>query len=446
MTESLKWLKSWLKSGEKSKTQFDKLSNEMVLLILDQLDFPDLLLIAEMDDRLATLACDVFRRKNFTVEFDSLSMYSRISPAVGLLYLSGILDASQNRTLIPYRIQPSVIVIHDMDFAVKFMKLFGWGIQKIKINYRANIPIIWDASRKYMLRSNIEEIGKMINEYCDETLLSIEFHDVYYNALKYMPKPFQRVTHVEFTGRVPQDKKQNLSMNELFPALHHLSLRNMPGINNYLVDTFPNLEQLSLDIADGNEAIMRLIALNPQIRNAELGNITSQYLDALLPQLDSLAVVNLNNVNSIHFENITTFEVMDYNMAPNQITFSNLQTLKMGFKWNAESMDGWIVFLQNHPNISRFEMNYVDLMTFVDIKPLLTQLPNIREMYIDSFEAQRLDDDVIANFIQNHEHLTKVVLTSYNHYQDEMFQQKLNGSAWAVTVQDQEMLFQRQLL
>lgn len=383
VTNSVKWLKSWMKSEERAKTHFDKLSNEMVLSILDQMDFPELLSIAEVDDRLAVLASDAFRRKRFTVEFDPFEMYmyrsSRISSMLEMANLIELMDDTDS-SFIPYTCSDTRIVIKEEKFALQMLKLFGMSIEKIKIRYGMNIPPIFDAIKKFISRTNIEKIGKMINEYCDETLMSIEFRDIHYNSLKYMPNPFQQVTQVKFVGSVPQHNKQKLSMNELFPALRRLSLEDIPDINEYLLDTFPHLEHLSLKVHYGNKTLGRLMDLNPQIQSVKMHYPGSHYLE----------------------------------------------------------------FLENNRNISRFEILYFQLKES-ELERLMALLPNVKEMTLDSYTAEGINVDAIAKSLHNHEHLMTLILKCICNLEGEIFRQKFNGSGWKMIDQNsnRRILLQR---
>lgn len=321
-------------------------------------------------------------------------------------------------------------IINDIRMIEDTLKYFGRFIPKIQLK---NV----NGNAKYS-----EKIMKLINEYCSETLVSMEilFNDselLNFNSLKYAIKPFKRVEYLSIGGNMPQTSDIPL-MNETFPALKRLSLSTYSPNNEFINYHFPQLEQAHLYVLD-IDYVDEFLDLNPQIKTIELAEATPVTLRKLamkFPQLEELTIESTGAISDdeekIHFNNVTTFTMnYAYKNTAKHLHFPALQQFNIDF--NGDESNDWIDFVKNHKHLTRFNLKYSYLLDNSTFTALTAELPNLVEMSV--IHTKRVGDlisaNVIVEFLEKTEYLVKFVTNACSAEDRSVIQEKL-ANTWII--------------
>lgn len=332
-------------------------------------------------------------------------------------------------------------IINDIRMIEDTLKYFGRFIAKIQLK---NV----NSNAKYS-----EKIMKLINEYCSETLVSIEilFNESElsnFNSLKYAIKPFERVEYLSIGGNMPQSSDIPL-MNETFPALKRLSLATYSPNNEYINYHFPQLEQAHLYVPD-IDYVDEFLDLNPQINNIELAKanpITLRKLAMKFPQLESLTIESTGAISDdeekIHFNNVTTFTMnYAYKNSAKHLNFPALQIFNIDF--NGDNSNDWIDFVKNHNHLTQFHLEYSYSLDNSTFEALTAELPNLVEMSVTHTKGvgDLIGANVIIEFLEKTENLVKFITNACSVEDRSVIQEKL-ADTWIIRQNGNQIILQR---
>lgn len=370
------------------------MNEDCIYLILNQLDFQEIINVAQSSKKLSILAVDVFKRQ-FAVE----------------KIVINVLDVKKEA----YRFTKNH-EIFDYKLALNVLKYVGHVIRKLEMCYHINNP------------KNTAVISRFINEYCHESLIEFDFQLVDQSPIYSMTKPFKNVQHVDLTIFWSLQGDETLAMNELFPALRRFTLNFYYAQNDYINCHFPLLEYFHVNKSPpefDRSPIKDFLAANSHIRRLSLGTTTMEFLKIIqiaLPSLENLTLwYYLEEYEPIHFESVTIFTIKDY-WSPKNISFSHLQELHINVE--GERSMRWINFIKTNQNINRFFMDY----SFVDdehFETLSKHLMNIVEMSIVYRRGKRFSSDAIIGFMNENVRLFKLNLDSCTETDKKNYHDKL---------------------
>lgn len=319
-----------------SDTKFADLNDDCKLLILEELDFPSLINMAEANPHFFHLAADVYRRKFGSKEIEI------IEPSPG--------DK-------PMKESNGKIQILNFVLTEKLLQNFGKFITKLKINS-------WIINFE-MFRWILEQA----NEHCT-ALTKLELITFDENALVNVHAPFANVEIVSFRESLTKLIVKDFKLNEMFPKLRALSLPFSHAIDrDSILLEFPNLRHLSasfLKTKGTNEMdVQSMIKLNPQIRNLSVCYITMEFLKFVsetLPDLENLEIVWLKEGaeynGQIHLKNVRNLNVTSaIDNFPRSVTVEQLEEFTID--WGHTSSPGaWIDFINRHTTLTK--LNIID--------------------------------------------------------------------------------------
>lgn len=443
--------------SQNDKTKLTDLGVESQLSILEQLDFFNLLRVAEVNQHFSILSADVFKRKF------SNKMVMMLSPSSDYYfddidYDDSIENSSQEiiskvlhvigfgtkPTKIPELVFGDLIRIDDFDLSLKTMKHFGGVMQRLSIYFN------------YLKSGDSKKISEFINKYCSKSLVHIHIEHCTRNSLEHMTQPFEKVENVNFGLEVEHLENVELSLNQLFPQLRRLSFESILRMSDTYIDGhLPNLEHLNITIAvrqnfEGARVIennfAKFIGKNTQIRSIAMRNISPNFLKlttTLLPNLQNITLYgHLFENDNIHFnENLRKFVVKNGNFAPKNVTFSNLQELSINCY--AADCESWIEFLDKHKNLRQFHIEESQINDVLFTK-LTLNLENLEEMSVSLLKGRFISANTIYRFMQDHERLLKFSLKACKPEDEQFLRQELEND-WNINKCHRGLSFERKM-
>lgn len=384
-----------------NKIKFDDLNGDCVTLILEKMDFEDLLNMAQVNQSMHFFAIDVFRRKFSKKKIVIYNYFVDEEPEKDPGFLIKTLTrlgftekrAAHSACIVK---NESIEIMKDLRLSLNLLKYFGIFIQNLKLviaNTESNDSLI-----------------QFVNKYCSDLLVELELNISQGNAFQYMEKPFKSVEHLYLRDFIPNIGIEARPMSQTFPALRTLSLMPIRMIGNYIDCHLPHLEHLYLDV-NYCDIIADLLTSNSHVQSIELIHATSpflQNLNAKLPNLHQLAIWDIDMTHGkIQFENVKKFIAKSKLNSPRNIHFPKLQELHINF--GACHLKEWISFMRNHNHLSHLQLMYWD---FDDKKfEILTEnLSNLVEMTVIRFKGKFVGLHSILRFLQKHERLMKINL------------------------------------
>lgn len=310
-------------NSTETKQALLNLNRDVQLEILEDLDWKDLLSVAQTNKYLKSLANYVFERKlaDKVIEI--------VDPNSDLEKHCRESNINCNNT----------IYIHGLATTGAFLEQFGGSIHKLKIVYDLH-------GKKYQERKSIykRKINELVSLHCSESLRQIELvirKDVsFFNQMK---KPFKRVENVTIGGQYKTLGNSVLNFTGLFPVMRRLYLPLVEIADKSFIDQkFSHLEHLEVKILDrpGSPLITEadLIAMlkrNPQIGSLTLGKSTRPLLHTInefLPNVEELDLLyymcgpdDSEDLSTISFKNLKKLTIYPGpHQANKKIIFENL--------------------------------------------------------------------------------------------------------------------------
>lgn len=375
------------------------MSLEVVLLILEKLDLHELANIAETNRIFSRLAADVFRRK-----FSKKTIKIVSSSSIGSMM--HIFNKNDN------------VEIQDYETVPKVLRYFGHLITSLKVEYY------------FVFDSEIENINRIINLYCSDTLMDFDVHSGHEDFFDEMTKPFKAVKSVSVRGRYNSLGSKTLKLNELYPEMINLTLKNIKVFDSSWINlNFPHLKYLCVDVSQNTDPRMaanylseadvdRFIKNNQQIESVRLGSITQNLLKMVakdLPNLINLELECYDEWNSnfehrvIRFDNVKRFTMEGgSHSVPENIAFTQLEEFQTdGFP---KECTRWIDLIENNKSLRKVHVyeRYIKNSEFQRLAQAHSNLIEISLMC-----GKDVQDETIAMFIKKSKQLTKMHLGKY---------------------------------
>lgn len=428
------------------KVRLSDLNADCLLLILERLEFIDLLNMGQANQQFLLVATHVFKRKftDYQIVISNDFPYPVANKPIQLINVAGIQinshiismalnhlkrlknvrDLKASSTNIQ---RNGAIEIKNYDLIGKSFKYFGQFISKLKL--------IYEPSRHLQAKF----LATMINKYSAHSLTNMQLNYCTENIMKYLTTPLINVKTVTFGGSFDAGKNA-LPIHKLFPSIESLFL------DTYYTDTvdyfdryMPNLRHMYMRGSYFQNAIFKsrrsfgnLITRNPQIKSISLYYTPPEYiktLNLLLPNLQNLSISHIHlNDDEIHFQNVTSFIVEPLLNSPQTLHFPRLQSLYMTYELAHRAP--WLDFLKEHNHLSRFHMKYVHLNDET-LREFVAQLPNLLELTIwlknETLNGNSLvpSAECIENLLANQWKLKKFHLISDDGFDRNALRKKL---------------------
>ena len=367
------------------------MNDDCVFLILERLEFVDLLNMAEINDQFSMLAAVVFRRKFSYLEI----LYEK--------------DYSNSES----KASKAQIKIKDSELISNAFKHFGHSIKKFT-------SIIYDSIKPLQAKL----IGQLISNYSSESLTDIEIG--YHSAilLEYITKPLINVKYVLFEGNLMNSNAQTIRAKELFPAVRHLNFFSLSDSGLAYFDYHaPNLEQLSIYgfPSRRDSPFPGVITKNPQIRCIDLDTDEPDFvrrMNAQLPQLEILTLARFTlQHESIRFENVTTFRTGSFGSSPKNLLFPRLEKLAIDMKnYNSQKFHEFLTFLNEHNHLSHLYLYVYKVDDFTEFQKLTANLTNLVEITLmnDQRETDSVSSEIIVDFLRSHDKMQKLNCVNFS--------------------------------
>lgn len=376
------------------------LNMDCILLIIEKLELPALTSIAETNKNFSYLAADAFRRK-----------YSRKT-----IKIMGSFSIGSTKHIF---YKNDEIEILDHEIVPKVLRNFGHLINSLRVDYT------------FLFESEIKNINQHINFYCSNTLINLDVHSGHEDFFDNMTRPFDRVTNVLVSGRFNSLGSKTLKLNELYPAIVNLTMKNIKVIDSSWVNlNFPHLKYICVDVSQNTDPrnaanylseadVDQLIKSNPQIESIRLGSITQNLLQMLandLPKLEHLELESYDEWNSYNFEhrevrfdNVKRFEMESgSHSVPENITFNQLEEFKTdGFP---DDCTRWIDLIKNTKSLRKVHV-YERYIRNSELQRLAKA--NLQLIEISLWCGRDVEDETIVMFIKNSKQLMKLHLVKF---------------------------------
>lgn len=404
-----------------------------MLLILERLDFEELLRVAEINDKMSDFAVYVYRVKYS--HYIAICDYTPYSEELEQL-LSGreiSIDTIEriigNRSYIHnkqyVRILHDHIHFEDLHAMLTTFKYFGHEITKVE--YRGT---------KRPWQNKL--IAVLINGYSSESLVDIVFGDEPNAFLNHIKNPLINIENVTFVYSEVKFVTPTVRFIELFPAVRRLDVNRMCASDmEYFDYHMPHLEHAYISGRD--LPVPGLIVKNPQIRGIESHSATPEFLqelNTLLPQLETLKLVTSDKMGeTVRFENVTTFETTSsYINAPLMLHFPRIQCVHIEGK--ELHFPRYLEFLNRHLNLSHLHLK-LESLDSSEFQQLTENLKDIVELtlecpyYRDGIRTLNPND--IMDFVGGHDKLMKINVINFADRWNSVLEEQL-GHGWRSTV------------
>ena len=398
-------------------------------LILDHLEFNDLLSMAQINDKYSSLAADAYR-----YTFSRIPIYIENGfrfpddPKV-LLNMAGMkMDAKTLKQINMLRghgstklsiVSKTEIYIRDGNQILDLFKHFGHFIKSIK-------------SRMYKKEQPLEAelIGKLISKFSSETLLDIEFIFDAEKMLGYITKPLISVETMTFRNNDVSLKNQTIS--EVLPALRRLNLHALSDDGlAYFDHHMPHLEHVTMEelgiTLNKAAPLPGVIVKNPQIKSIDLQNFKHEFLKKVntqMPQLETLRISHYVSDESIRFENVTTFIDAGayFSTSITNFYFPRIHTFRLVCcALSIFNMGPYFAFFDKHKHLKHLHLDNLNGMDDTKFQQLTKNLDDIVELTLDhKFPNYALSDNVILEFLASHDNVKQLNVYIPEHREDEL--------------------------
>lgn len=376
--------------NDHNKFNINDLNIDCHMLVLEKLDFIDMLAAAEASQVLSYAAAEIYRR---TFSKKSIQIITPYAEAHDIRIFSDLARVRNNIT------------------AARIVKHFGFLISHLEIKqYSRNNR----GGDKHI-------INDLINYYCCESLTQLSLDINEEDFFEPMRKPFINVKRLSIEGDFKTLNSKFLSFSELFPAINILNLKSPTLFDASCIDSkFNQLQTLAVNMLDYNYPnyiletdIKKLILKNPQIRDLTLMYDSRSFLRFISENLPNLEVLKLafydesnsNDEEEIRFENVKIFimeNCLDIS-APKNIVFENLEEFETGYYSTAGH--AWMELVANTNKLKKLRitgsaLSRQELEIFVRIPTNIT--------WLSARLAPGIPNECIINLVKNNQQLNHV--------------------------------------
>lgn len=429
------------------------MDDDCVFLILEHLEFDDLLSVAQINDELSPLAADVYRRKysHSRIEVGNYFYYSdKRYELIELLNVTGIkIDTDTLEQILK---EESLVVnaksnieicddhidVNHYDDVLKTFKHFGHVMKKLKCISTSKAPV-WQQ----------QLVGYLISKYSSESLIDVEFEGNPDELWQHITKPLNNVENVRYIQNTLEPRIMIISFCDLFPTVHRLHLHgwthyNLPNFHCHM----PHLEHFSMIQSNNGSFYREILRKNPQIQSLNLDNVQSEFvheINILLPQLETLELSRCRvRSGSIQFENVTTLRLGDAAfVSPENLHFPQLKSLIIDY--NYLYFDEYQSFLNEHRHLNRLHMKgyFKDGPQFQQLTANLRDLLEVTleyPCYVDFFRD--LNSNTIVEFLRSHDHVNQLNVIDFSIEWKTKLQEELQHE-WSSRIIENGLSFER---
>lgn len=390
------------------------LNYDAIQLIFDELEFPDLLSVAEISKTSSHLAARSFEQNfaHLKIRIGNLS-YSKPPNRIDLAIQSVSKEINRYVDVIPLnldklRVEEDSIQIKSVFYGLKTLKHFGKSIRKL------------DLSFKNVDTKAAKIISKYVDDHCLESLVEFGLEFIEGDGMNLFRKPFSNVEKLTFSRKTEKenDKEKAISFptNKTFPALRSFSFeaQAVQFSQRYMNCYFPHLEHLSIiktPYHSSLSAMKELVETNSQIRSFKCDNCDQRLMHfsgATLLQVENLSMdyfytYNFLEDQDVRFENVRKAELNSISGQP-QISLPKLQELKtFSDSWRIDILTG---FLNDHANLRQLHLIHEELDE-EDFEGMTLNLRNLEEISISQIGFKHISCYNIIDFMQVHTKLKK---------------------------------------
>lgn len=284
--------------------------------------------------------------------------------------------------------------------AENFLKVFGREILKLTVSFE----FIYEKQK---------EVGKLVNQYCADTLIEFRARHCRDGVFDEMKKPFVKVEKVVFIGIWKKITDESCGLDILFPEMRIL---NLSITDSYILDRhYPNLIELNADV-DLSSRFIKFFEKNTQIKTLRLQASTSmeliktvneklsnlEFLEFRVP--DDMSSYTGPEIQMKQVRNVTVRGTMvDFQL--NKITFKKLDRLRLSIFAHID--DKWIDFITANKKLKSLTMVIWNLNNTALLK-LTDKLHNLVEA---EFNVDlNIEIDNIVKFLDSNKNMKSVVL------------------------------------
>lgn len=387
-------------------------------MILDELEFDDLLSAAQVNEVFSELAARIFMRKyskfqffitnNFELppENDPLTTHEPKKGTVAktLKWLGFVRKTEQDtRQRTHVKVGESFKFL-DYDTMLNTFMRFGRGIFRVKVNYL------------HFQNAQIEFVSELITKYSANSLIEMEFDYCSVHNLEFIKAPLVNVKTVRFVDHLKDYENGTYRMNDLFPAIQRLYLNNYyTNICNF-DSRMPNLEHILITQQlheyphNSFENFEKVLQKNSHIRSIELvfyPRIPLNYLQSVLstlPNLDNLTLPEIQwgtkKGDEIYFQNVTTLSLIckQKQCRLGNLHFPKLQRLHV--ELTGPKVEELLIFLNKHNQLAKLYLQYDNLNNDFKVKTI-RKLLNIHEKLVQLHFIMKSDRNMVRMHLAN---------------------------------------------
>lgn len=378
---------------------------DVQLVILEQLDFSDLISMADTNRQFYSLAENVYRRKHFK------NWVNILDPVLTQRKKTRKYDDHLN--------------IYNFDTALLFLKHFGHLISKLGITYT-----------DFMRHTDSTEINQAINLYCSKTLIHLQinilrsFKDDHDCFFKSMIKPFERLEVLSIGGRFKSLTSSNLSFAELFPTVRRLSLEYVMVLDKSSINCkLPNLEYLHMDISQHKlerppkrfleDDVVQFLKHNSHIKSLTLGYCNRPFIKVACDILSKLESLELSHYSyypvwddgrDIYIKNVKklTLDAPSNGIAPMNVIFEDLE--EFHFDGQTNQRGSWIDFVKLHRHLKKLYVKSGFIIS-AEIEQFTALELKLEEIFLIC--GIDVMDDLILNFIRRNQQMKSIHLIGH---------------------------------
>lgn len=395
-------------SNNHNGIEFQDLNQDVLISILQHLDFEDLQPISTINEHFASLVMHVFKTKYQHTRFE-IQM-------VGAHWYG----------------DEDTFFLRDEGKAHSLLKHFGQLINKLEVNYLK--PSGYYEKVPEDIQTKLQAMSKSIDSYCTETLREIDIHDERNSFFGQITKPFKSVEHVGLYGHFKNVNSGSLKFNEIFPEIKSLTISSTFEHIDQIAQKYPKLIELRLNLFDelnrkyinvgGIEQIMRQ---NPQIQRLEVEGLTESVLKTASETFLNLQFLRISLSHSdqfcskpnIAFENVEILEIVgspypssveiDFiNQILKRTKFGNLKDLRVQIPCN-RGFHEWIHIIKKNINLEKF--NFLEGCLSRKDLDKFTNARNVKLSDISITLCHDVEPEHIFKFVNENQNVEKFHFT-----------------------------------
>lgn len=281
------------------------------------------------------------------------------------------------------------------ELAENFLKVFGQSISKLAVSFN-------------FIHTKQKYIGKLVNQYCSESLIEFQSKHCREGAYDDMKKPFVKVEKVVFIGTWKNLTHESCTLDKLFPKMRVL---NLSVTESHILDGhYPHLIELNADV-DPSSSFIKFFEKNTQIKILRLESSTSmELIDTVNEKLSDLEFLEFRipqdmptyegpEIRMSKVKNVTIRDTQN-KFLPGKISFKKLDQMRLSVfgHINAE----WTEFIVANKNLKSLTM----VIWNVNNTALLELSDKLNDLVEANFNVDNnIEIDNIAKFLESNKHM-----------------------------------------